>query len=266
MNTRMNYAHSRANITSFSAATVAGVPRNFTPETPTKTPPDPPCSRGSGRWRPTCCVRDFINILQTLLRLLLNLRRRLHQGTDQTLGHAMSDFHQPSISILMPSLFFFPEPLQQMLPMPLLRVARLSRGRGVMWRHDALSRTSCSQCRNAKLLRQRLMTRAAAVRCTLTPLSPSFAHARRKATVDRGHPQHTSCRRWLRRHCSCSDSSCCSKRCDGAMPSSACGCRPSARTGQRPKMGHAAAAFSTRDMLCRVKRSNCSKGEGSSCC
>ena len=108
------------------------------------------------------------------------------------------------------------------------------------------------------------MTRAAAVRCTLTPLSPSFAHARRKATVDRGHPQHTSCRRWLRRHCSCSefsDSSCCSKRCDGAIPSSACGCRPSARTGQRPKMGQAAAEFSTRAKSC-----NCSNGKGRSCC
>ena len=194
------------------------------------------------------------------------IRRRLHQGTDKTLGHAMSDFHQPSICIIMPSLLFARKHVNKCCRCRCCGW-RGCRGRGLMlmWRHDALSRTSCSQCRNAKLLRQRLMTRAAAVRCTLK-LSPSFAHARRKATVDRGHPQHTSCRRWLRRHCSCSDSSCCSKRCDGAMRSSACGCRPSARTGQRPKMGQAAAALSTRDMLCRVKSSNCSNGEGSSCC
>ncbi len=52
--------------------------------------------------------------------------------TDKTLGHAMSDFHQPSICILMPSLLFARKTsttLQQMLAMPLLWVARLSRAR-----------------------------------------------------------------------------------------------------------------------------------------
>ena len=56
MHARMNYAHPRASITAFSAA-VTDYSRNITRETPTKTPPDPPCSRGSGRWRPTCCAR-----------------------------------------------------------------------------------------------------------------------------------------------------------------------------------------------------------------
>jgi hypothetical protein len=73
------------------------------------------------------------------------------KGTDKTLGHSMSDFHQPSICILMPSLLFARKHVNKCCRCRCCG-RRGCRGRGLMlmWRHDALSRTSCSQCRNAK--------------------------------------------------------------------------------------------------------------------